>query len=102
MTWRSACVLVLLLACGGSSRLVCKQDPRTGLDNCYETNNYGEAVVVGGAAAAVWAGYGCTVNGCEAPYRCNQKTKRCERTSCNATKDCPAAYDCDLSRNVCR
>ncbi len=92
----------LATACAGSAQTVCRPDPITGSDRCSQTGGYGDAAITGGVAAGAWGVAGCTVNGCEPPFRCNGKTKQCERTTCNETKDCPPGYECNASDLKCR
>jgi hypothetical protein len=66
------------------------------------SNSAGDAVVVTGLAAGVYAVTGCTANGCQLPDRCNTKTKRCEPIHCSETQSCPAGYNCDLGSTLCR
>lgn len=93
--------LIFSCACAGSSQVVCRPDAISGAERCQQTGGYGDAAITGGAAAGVWAAAGCTVNGCEPPYRCNGKTKLCERLSCSETAHCPPGYSCDPRDRTC-
>src|SRR4051812_6243918 len=91
-----------LYACATSGN-VCRRDPITGTEQCApESNNYGEAAVGAGAAAGAWVAVGCTLNGCQAPDRCNPKTKLCESTHCTQDSDCGPAFHCDAASNRCQ
>ena len=92
----------VLFAC--ASGQVCRKDPITGSDRCQSSSgDYGEAAATAVAAGASWAVVGCTVNGCEPPYRCNAKTKMCERIACEeGTRSCPPGYSCDPEDKVCK
>jgi hypothetical protein len=83
---------------------VCKKDQITGSPRCQSSSgDPGEAVGTAAAAAGAWAVAGCTVNGCEPPFRCNEKTKMCERIRCGEGQGaCPPAYICDPEDLVCR
>lgn len=98
----AALFMLTAAACAGSNEMVCRKDPSTGFERCDSGNNYGEAAVTGGIAAGLWAAEGCTINGCEPPYRCNSETKRCERPRCGGDTDCPAGYTCDLGDSLCK
>jgi hypothetical protein len=104
--WRSPAVaaLALLAAACASGPDVCKRDPITGSERCQPASgDYGEAAATVGIASAAWAVAGCTVNGCEPPYRCNGETKMCERIPCGEAKDsCPPMYHCDAEDNLCK
>ena len=93
---------ILLAACGGSSQVVCRPDPISGSERCQQTGGAADAALTGGVAAGVWGVAGCTVNGCEPPFRCNGKTKLCERLECSETLACPPGYECDLEDKRCR
>jgi hypothetical protein len=80
------------IAC--SSQVVCRPDGITGAERCEQAGGAGDALVTGGAAAGIWAAAGCTFNGCEPPFRCNAKTKLCERLTCSETSSCPPGYQC--------
>lgn len=97
-----ALVAAIATGCGGASNMMCGEDPSTGLEQCYEDNNYGEAAITAGTATAVWGVTGCTVNGCEPPYVCNEKTKLCERAQCENDSGCPPGYHCDLKSLRCK
>ena len=103
---RSAFMLafVLMLAgCAGGSEFACRRDPITGSEQCAPVSNApAEAAVAGGAAAVAWGVVGCTVNGCPAPDRCNERTKQCEPTTCRADKDCVVGFHCDTDSSHCR
>ena len=81
---------------------MCGKDPVSGFDRCWETNNYGEAAVTSGAAAATWGVAGCTINGCVPPYTCNTKTKLCEPQKCLDDMSCPSGYHCDKTYLQCK
>jgi hypothetical protein len=86
----------VLAGCAGSSGYLCRPDPATGSSSCQmASSSPGNAALVTGVAAGVFAVTGCTVNGCEFPYTCNQQSKRCERMQCNEHKPCPGGYNCD-------
>jgi hypothetical protein len=89
---------------GCASGQACRHDVVTGRDECQPASgNAGEAVGTAVAAGAAFAVVGCTVNGCEPPYRCNGKTKLCERIACGEGKSsCPAGYACDPEDNRCK
>jgi hypothetical protein len=90
-------------ACHGANGTLCRPDPTTGSQICYmQSGNESAAAVTTAVAAAVYAGVGCTWNGCELPDRCNPETKRCETIRCSETKPCPSGYACDLSDLRCR
>jgi hypothetical protein len=95
---------VTVMGCGGGTRLRggCQRDPVSGFERCYESNNYHEAAAHAGVAAAVWGVAGCTINGCKPPDVCNQKTKLCERASCESDSGCPFGFHCDLSISRCK
>jgi hypothetical protein len=97
-----ACALVLTACATGSE--ACRRDPITGSQQCQPASgDYTEAVGTAAAATAAWAAVGCTVNGCEPPFRCNGETKMCERIRCAEGKQsCPAGYSCDLADGVCK
>jgi hypothetical protein len=82
----------------------CQRDPITGADRCQPaSSSYAEAVGTAAAATAAFGAVGCTLNDCEPPFRCNQKTKLCERIRCGEGKGtCPPAYTCDLQQGVCK
>ena len=92
LAWLGAC----------SSQVVCRPDGITGGERCEQVGDYGDALITGGAAAGLWAAAGCTINGCEMPFRCNAKTKTCERMPCSETSNCPPGYVCNLDDNRCR
>lgn len=80
----------------------CRRDPITGSQQCQTSGgDYGEAAVTAGVAAGTWGVVGCTVNGCELPYRCNEKTKQCEPLHCKSDADC-SGYGCDVDEGRCR
>jgi hypothetical protein len=93
----------VLSACA-TGQAACKKDPVTGSEQCQPASgNYGEAAVTAGAAVGGWAVAGCTINGCEPPYRCNPDTKMCERIACGEGKrSCPPGYVCDESDGLCK
>jgi hypothetical protein len=93
---------VCVAACASGPE-VCRRDVITGTQRCETTGggDYGEAAVTAGAATGAWVAVGCTVNGCELPYRCNEKTKQCEPLQCTSNSDC-AGYGCDQSSGRCR
>lgn len=93
----------LLCACATGSQ-ACTHNAVTGEDDCNASSgDYGEAIGTAAVAAGSWAVVGCTVNGCEAPFRCNGKTKMCERISCGEGQgSCPPAYNCDPKDNLCK
>lgn len=101
---RATLVLVLLLGACATGNSACKRDPITGSSTCQPVSgSYGEAAATVVAAGAAWAVVGCTVNDCEPPFRCNHKTKLCERIRCDEGKgSCPPAYTCDPVERVCR
>ena len=81
----------------------CRTDPVTGSQQCqYSSNSAGDALLVTGAAAGVYAATGCTLNGCELPNRCNAQTKRCEPIACRENSGCPAGYSCNMVMMICR
>jgi hypothetical protein len=87
----------------GSGELVCRPDPITGSQTCQAAGgDVTGAAITTGAAAVLYAGVGCTLNGCLLPDRCNPKTKLCETIACSETKDCPSGYSCDLGTHLCR
>ena len=100
----ASAALWIALACVAacSSQVVCRPDAVSGAERCERVGNYGDALITAGAATGVWAAAGCTVNGCEMPYRCNPKTKTCERISCSETSSCPPGYTCNLADHRCR
>lgn len=105
MTISAAAVACLLSwAIGCASGEACKRDPITGMEQCQlASGSYGEAIGTAAAAAAATAAVGCTVNGCEPPFRCNSDTKLCERIRCTEGKaSCPPAYTCDPEQGVCK
>lgn len=89
---------------GCATGVACRTDPVTGSERCQPTSgSYGNAVATVGIAAASWALVGCSVNGCEPPFRCNAESKMCERIPCHEGKNvCPPGYSCDLEDHVCR
>ena len=98
------CVWAALCASCASGPRVCQKDPITGSETrCAATSgDPGEAAVTAGIAAGAWGVAGCTINGCEPPYRCNTETKQCERIHCDESKSsCPRGYTCDPVRHVC-
>jgi hypothetical protein len=105
---RSCAALVLAACCvllgGCATGEACQRDAITGMQRCQPASgDVGEAVGTAAAATVAWAAVGCTVNGCEAPYRCNGETKLCERIHCDEGEDvCPPGYACDLEDHVCR
>jgi hypothetical protein len=95
-------VLGLCLGACASGPELCRRDPITGSKQCQPSgDNYGEAAATAGIASGAWAVAGCTVNGCELPYRCNEKTKQCEPLQCTSNADC-AGYGCDIAQGHCR
>jgi hypothetical protein len=60
-----------------------------------------DAAIMAASAGAVFAVTGCTINGCEFPYECNQSSKRCERLRCAEDKPCPSPYNCDMEQHRC-
>ena len=92
----------LLFACASSE--ACRRDPITGMQRCQPASgNVGEAVGTAAAATVAWTAVGCTVNGCVAPYRCNESTKACERIRCDeGSASCPPGYACDPEDRVCK
>lgn len=103
-SWKQYGVIFgVIWGCAGSGQTVCPQDPATGMSQCISgTSSVGNAAVVTGVAAGVYAVTGCTVNGCLLPDRCNQISKRCEPTRCSETQSCPAGYNCQLDTKLCR
>jgi hypothetical protein len=100
-----AVLLPVLVGCVGSNstQLHCPRDPATGMSQCtMSSSSPGDAIGVTALAAGVYAGKGCTVNGCLLPDRCNPKTKRCEPIHCSEAQSCPAGYSCDLETTLCR
>ena len=97
-------VLFGLLSACASGPEACRHDVITGADQCEPASgSYAEAAGTAAVAAGAWAIAGCTVNGCEAPFVCNTKTKLCERTSCGEGKgSCPPGYACDPKDSLCR
>jgi hypothetical protein len=94
-----------LSACagGGGYQAGCQRDPATGMQQCGTmSGGPGAAALTTGLAAGIYASQGCTVNGCELPYRCNPKTKRCEAIRCDEANPCPAGYSCQLKTKLCR
>jgi hypothetical protein len=83
---------------------VCQRDPVTGSERCQTSSgDYGEAAATAVAATAAWGVVGCTVNGCQPPFRCNQETKQCERIRCTeGNASCPPAYVCDPKDQLCK
>ena len=101
--WGLGLCLAGLACCLPGPATYCRPDPVTGSQQCqYSTNSAGNALLVTGAAAGVYAATGCTVNGCELPNRCNSQTKRCEPITCRENTACPAGYRCDLVTMICR
>ena len=101
---RGLWVCAALFASCASGPRVCQKDPVSGSENqCAQTSgDPGEAAVTAGIAAGAWGVAGCTINGCEPPYRCNTESKQCERIRCDENKSsCPAGYTCDPVRHVC-
>jgi hypothetical protein len=95
--------LTFMASCVGSGQLLCRPDPITGSQTCQAAGGDATgAAITTGAAAVLYAGVGCTWNGCTLPDRCNPKTKRCETITCSETRDCPSGYSCDLSTHLCR
>ena len=100
--------ITIALACallaGCASSQGCRRNQITGAQDCQPASgDVGEAVGTAAVATAAWAAVGCTVNGCEAPYRCNGETKMCERIRCDeGGGSCPPGYACDLEDHVCR
>ena len=82
----------------------CTRDAVTGSERCAPASgSYGEAIGTAAVAGGAWAVAGCTVNGCEPPYRCNGETKMCERIACGeALSACPPGYNCDPDDNLCK
>jgi hypothetical protein len=97
-------LLFVAAACGGASQsqVGCSRDPASGFERCYESNNYGEAAVNTGVAAALWGATGCTINGCQPPDLCNKESKVCERPRCETDSGCPYGFHCDLSARRCK
>jgi hypothetical protein len=101
-----ACWLVCFCAALGAcaSSQACQRDPITGSDRCQPASGSpAEAAATAVAAGAAWGAVGCTVNGCEPPFRCNGETKMCERIPCDeGTSGCPPGYACDPEDRVCK
>jgi hypothetical protein len=92
----AASMLLTCVSSCGASELACNQD------HCaIGSHSVGAAVLAAVAASAVFAVTGCTVNGCELPYTCNEETKRCERIGCDEHDSCPGGYSCDLRSLLC-
>lgn len=96
------CSLLFVVDCA-TGHEVCRTDPATNVERCFiVSGDYAEAAATATAAAASWAVVGCTVNGCEPPYRCNPETKLCERIRCGeGMGSCPSGYVCDPVKNLC-
>jgi len=95
----------VLAVCACASGSACRKDQITGAQQCQPASgSYGEAAGTAVVAAGAWGAVGCTVNGCEPPFRCNGKTKLCERIRCEEglTSACPPGYLCDPEDRVCR
>jgi hypothetical protein len=97
----SLCLVIAVGACAGGNE-VCRRDTVTGNERCERvSDNYGEAAASAGVATAAWGVAGCTINDCRPPYKCNEKTKQCEATTCATDRDC-AGFTCDTDRGKCR
>jgi len=104
--WVALCCAVMvsaLSACATGSE-ACREDAITGMQRCSPASgDYGEAVGTAVVSGAAWGVAGCTVNGCEPPFRCNGETKQCERIPCGEGGDsCPPGYNCDAEQLVCK
>ena len=95
------CLCSLAAGCAGGQE-VCRRDAVTGNENCQlVSDDPREAAATAGAATAAWGVVGCTVNNCQPPWRCNEKTKQCEATSCQKDGDCNG-FSCDTEHGTCR
>ena len=94
--------LALVAACA-TGQEACRRDPITGSEQCATVgSDTGQAVGTAAAAAATWGAVGCTVNGCQPPFRCNPDSKMCERMRCGEQAGgCPPGYSCNAVKNVC-
>lgn len=103
MLWLALAASPVVLGCAGTTELACQRDPATGMHQCTTTSSSpGDAAMVTGLSAGVFAVTGCTVNGCQLPDRCNPQTKRCETIRCSEGNPCPAGYSCVLETKLCR
>jgi hypothetical protein len=101
---RGLCACAVFAASCASGPRLCREDPVTGSETqCAATSgDPAEAAVTAGIAAGAWGVVGCTVNGCEPPYRCNHESKQCERIRCDENESsCPPGYMCDPIKHVC-
>jgi len=94
--------LLTLAVAGCASGMQCgpSSDPQW-RNECVATGGPVEAAGTAAAAGAAWAVEGCTVNGCNMPYTCNEDTGYCERLTCGEGESCPSPYECDLVRGRC-
>jgi hypothetical protein len=106
---RLFCAAVGAAACLGlaagcaTGQEACRRDPVTGAEQCAVVgSDPGQAAATAAAAAASWGAVGCTVNGCQAPFRCNPESKLCERMRCSEdVGGCPPGFSCNPNKNVC-
>lgn len=94
-----------LSATACATRTVCRTPngpPRT--DDCVQQGGAGEAAVMGGANALVWAsGNGCQLAGCYPSLVCNPRSGLCEQPHCGEGHPvCPLGTACNPAVSRCQ
>ena len=105
MKWMSALLLVVAVALGCHSEMVCRRPngpPEPG--DCVHQVDPAGAAIAGAANAAVWSsGSGCQLSGCHPTLVCNQHSGFCERPMCGEGRNpCPLGTVCNSTTLRCQ